>query len=82
MVEHTKILMAVVGGAAVVAMGGLTTVFDDGMPVTPAVAAPVMPGTMTQGDTVTTTIAPVALPGTVLPTEKAVVTHKAKPYKG
>ncbi|EHB55923.1 rare lipoprotein A [Mycolicibacterium rhodesiae JS60] len=78
-----KILLAVVGGAAVVAMGGWSAAFGDGITVdTSPVAAPIMPGPMTVGDTVTTTIVPVALPGTVLPTEKAVVTHKAQPYKG
>ncbi len=83
MAERTKILMAVIGGGAVIAMGGVTVAFDGGVPAdSPAVAAPILPGTMTQGDTVTTTVVPVALPGTVLPTEKAVVTHKAKPYKG
>jgi hypothetical protein len=75
---RTKLLMAVIGGGAVVAMGGVTVAFDDGIPVnSPAVAAPIMPGPMTQGDTVTTTVPP-----TALATEKAVVTHKAKPYKG
>ncbi|MEZ0358756.1 hypothetical protein [Mycobacterium sp. ENV421] len=70
--------MAVIGGGAVLAMGGLTVAFDDGVPMDSSpVAAPVMPGPMTQGETVTTTIPP-----TVLDTEKAVVTHKAQPYKG
>ncbi|WP_431234999.1 hypothetical protein ACQ856_11025 [Mycolicibacterium psychrotolerans] len=56
----------------------MTVAFDDGVPMDSSpVAAPVMPGPMTQGDTVTTTIPP-----TALATEKAVVTHKAKPYKG
>ncbi len=74
----TKFLMAVIGGSAVVAMGGLAVAFDDGVPMgSSPVAAPVMPGPMTQGDTVTTTIPP-----SVLATEKAVVTHKARPYKG
>ncbi|KAA0110767.1 hypothetical protein [Mycolicibacterium sp. P1-5] len=75
---RTKLLMAVVGGSAVVAMGGLSAMFGDGVPMdSPAVAAPVLPGPMTIGGTVTTTIAP-----SVLATEKAVVTHKAQPYKG
>ena len=80
---RTKVLMAVIGGGAVVAMAGVTVAFDGGVPAdSPAVAAPILPGPMTQGDTVTTTIVPVALPGSVLPTEKAVVKHKAQPYKG
>jgi hypothetical protein len=59
---HTKILLAMAGGMAVVAMGGLSVVFDQGaVPTSPAVASPVLPGPMTQGDTVTTTIAPTTL---------------------
>lgn len=74
----TKVLMAVIGGSAVVAMGAVTVAFDDGVPGDSSpVAAPILPGPMTQGETVTTTIPP-----TVLDTEKAVVTHKAQPYKG
>ncbi|GAA2784476.1 hypothetical protein [Mycolicibacterium pallens] len=73
-----KVWMAVIGGSAVVAMGGVTVAFDDGVPVDSSpVAAPILPGPMTQGDTVTTTIPP-----TTLATAKAVVTHKAQPYKG
>jgi hypothetical protein len=80
-VSRTKILFALAGGAAVVAMAGLTVVFDQGAPsVLPAVAAPVLPGPMTQGDTVTTTIVPVALPGSALATAKAAPTLKAKRY--
>ncbi|MBB3605146.1 hypothetical protein FHT40_004830 [Mycolicibacterium sp. BK556] len=80
---RTKILMAVVAGGAVVTMAGLAVAIDDGAPlVSTPVAAPILPGPMTQGDTVTTTIVPVALPGTALATAKAVVTHKAQPYKG
>lgn len=75
---RTKILLAVAGGGAVVAMAGLAITFDDGAALTsPAVAAPIMPGPMTEGETVTTTIPP-----TTLATEKATVIHKAKPYKG
>ncbi|QEN12461.1 hypothetical protein ACRDU6_07030 [Mycolicibacterium sp. ELW1] len=77
----TKVLMAVIGGSAVVAMGGVTVAFDDGVPIDSSpVAAPVMPGPMTQGDTVTTTIEPVAMPGPVLPTEKAAPKVKAKRF--
>ncbi|SBS76914.1 Rare lipoprotein A [uncultured Mycobacterium sp.] len=74
--SRTKILFAVAGGGAVVAMAGLTVVFDQGAPsVLPAVAAPVLPGPMTQGDTVTTTIAPA-----VLATAKARPAVKAKHF--
>ncbi|WP_131536183.1 hypothetical protein [Mycolicibacterium aromaticivorans] len=70
--------MAVLGGSAVLAMGGLTIAFDGGVPMDSSpVAAPILPGPMTQGDTVTMTVPP-----SVLETEKAVVTHKAQPYKG
>lgn len=73
---RTKILLAVAGGAAFVAMAGLAVVVDEGAPVySPSVASPVMPGPMTQGDTVTTTIPP-----TVLETAKAAPAVKAKPY--
>ncbi|WP_167106777.1 hypothetical protein [Mycobacterium sp. DL592] len=41
----------------------------------PPAAAPVLPGPMTQGDTVTTTIPP-----STLATEKAAPAVKAKPY--
>jgi hypothetical protein len=74
---RTKVLMAVIGASAAVAMGGLSMMFNDDVAMnSPAVAAPVVPGPMTIGGTVTTTIAP-----SVLATEKAVVTHKAQPYK-
>lgn len=77
-VLSTKVLMAVIGGSAVVAMGAVTVAFDDGVPMDSSpVAAPILPGPMTQGDTVTTTIPP-----SVLATEKAKVMHKAQPYKG
>jgi hypothetical protein len=74
---RTKILLAVAGGAAVVAMGGLAVVFDEGtLPSVPAVAAPVLPGPMTVGDTATTTtVEPVALA-----TAKAHPTVKAKHF--
>jgi hypothetical protein len=73
---RTKILMAVVGGAAVVAMGGLSAALGDGITVdSPPVAAPIIPGPMTVGDTVTTTIAPAALA-----TEKAKPQVKAKRF--
>ncbi|WP_319437161.1 hypothetical protein [Mycobacterium sp. RTGN5] len=59
---RTKFLLAVAGGGAVLAMAGLTVVFDENtLPNSPMVAAPILPGPMTQGDTVTTTIAPAAL---------------------
>jgi hypothetical protein len=75
---RTKILVAVAGGVAVVAMGGLTVVFDEGtLANAGVVAAPVMPGPMTQGETVTT-----SAPASVLATEKAAPTHKAQPYHG
>jgi hypothetical protein len=71
-----KILLAVVGGAAVVATGGLSAAFGDGITVdSPPVAAPIIPGPMTVGDTVTTTIAPA-----VLATEKAKPQVKAKHF--
>ena len=74
--SRTKILLALAGGGAVVAMAGLTVAFDQGAPpVLPAVAAPVLPGPMTQGDTVTTTIAPAALA-----TAKAAPAVKAKHF--
>ncbi|TGD88983.1 hypothetical protein BayCH28_06265 [Mycolicibacterium sp. CH28] len=47
------------GGSA---MGALAITFDDGAALnSPAVAAPIMPDPMTQGDTVTTTIPPTVL---------------------
>lgn len=58
------------------ALAGLSVAFDQGAPpVLPAVAAPVLPGPMTQGGTVTTTTPPA-----VLATEKARVLRKARPY--
>ncbi|WP_163746938.1 hypothetical protein [Mycolicibacterium helvum] len=74
--SRTKILLAVAGGAAIVAMGGLAVVADTGAPpdVSP-VAAPILPGPMTQGDTVTTTIA-----AATLATEKAAPAVKAKHF--
>ncbi|GAY14699.1 hypothetical protein [Mycobacterium sp. shizuoka-1] len=75
---HARIVLAIAGGGAMVAMAGLAVAVDaSAPPQIPPVASPVLPGPMTQGDTVTTTIPP-----TALATEKAVVTHKAKPYKG
>ena len=75
-VARTKILLAVAGGSAVVAMGGLAVAVDEGLPPqAPAVAAPVMPGPMTVGDTVTTTIPP-----TALATGKAAPAVKAKHF--
>ncbi len=74
--SRTKIMLAVAGGAAVVALGGLTVVFDEpASPDVPAVAAPIMPGPMTQGDTVTSTVEP-----TALATAKAAPTVKAKHF--
>lgn len=75
-VARTKILLAVAGGSAVVVMGGLAITFDDGATLnSPAVAAPIMPGPMTEGETVTTTIPP-----TSLATEKASPLVKAPRY--
>ena len=77
-VARIKILLAVVGGGAVMAMAGLAPVVDQGAPPDlPPVASPILPGPMTQGDTVTTTIPP-----TALATAKAVPAVKAKPYHG
>jgi hypothetical protein len=75
--SRTKILLAVAGGAAVVAMGGVTVVFDEGtLPDSPLVAAPILPGPMTVGDTATTTtIEPAALA-----TKKAKPAVKAKHF--
>jgi hypothetical protein len=54
--------MAATGLGAVVAMGGLAlTVDQPAPPESSSVASPVLPGPMTQGDTVTTTIPPSAL---------------------
>jgi hypothetical protein len=73
---RTKILLVVAGGGAVMAMAGLTVVFDeDTLLNSPMVAAPILPGPMTQGDTVTTTVAPA-----VLATEKAAPAVKAKHF--
>lgn len=82
--SRTKVLLALAGGGAVVAMAGLTVAFDQGAPlVVPAVAAPVLPGPMTQGATATVDgMMSTTTPPPVLATEKAVVTHKAQPYKG
>lgn len=71
--ERTKLLFAIVGGSAVVAMAGFSVAMgtsgsSDPLPV----AHPVLVGPMTQGDTATTTIPP-----TALATEKAVPTVKA-----
>jgi hypothetical protein len=80
-VARTKILLAVAGGGTVMAMAGLTVVFDqDTLPNSPVVAAPILPGPMTQGDTVTTTIVPVALPGSALATAKAAPKVRAKHF--
>ncbi|MCX2933279.1 hypothetical protein ORI20_23685 [Mycobacterium sp. CVI_P3] len=75
---HTrvKILLAVAGGGAVMALAGFA-VGEGAPPPSPSVAAPVLPGPMTQGDTVTTTIPP-----TALATAKAAPVVKAKPYHG
>lgn len=76
--RRAKFLLAVLGGSAAMVMAGFAVVIgESGEPVSVPAASPVLPGPMTQGDTVTTTIAPSALA-----TEKAVVTHKAQPYKG
>jgi hypothetical protein len=73
---RTKILLAVAGGGAVVAMSGLAVAVDEGpAPESPSVASPVLPGPMTQGDTVTTTIPP-----TALATGKAAPAVKAKHF--
>ena len=70
---RVKVLMAVVGGGAAVVMGGLAVVTDVGPgPDSAHVASPILPGPMTQGDTVTTTIPPAALiVGKAAPTVKA-----------
>jgi len=76
-VARTKILLAVTGGGAVLVMAGLAVAIDGGVPAnSPAVAAPILPGPMTVGDTaMTTTVEPVALA-----TAKARPTVKAKHF--
>ncbi|WP_445167162.1 hypothetical protein ACTXG7_25630 [Mycolicibacterium sp. Dal123E01] len=76
-VSRTKILLAVASGSAVLAMAGQVVMFDDGMASElPVVAAPIVPGPMTMGDTAsTTTLEPVALA-----TQKAKPTVKAKHF--
>ena len=74
-VGRTKFLLAVAGGSAVLAMAGLSVVVGDAAPQVVPAAAPVLPGPMTEGDTVTTTIPP-----SVLPTEKAKPLVKAPRY--
>ncbi len=72
----TKLALAVLGSGAVITMIGLSVVTEDSMTTElPPAAAPVLPGPMTQGDTVTTTIPP-----STLATEKAAPAVKAKPY--
>jgi hypothetical protein len=71
---HIKILSAIASGGAVLVMGGLAFTADDGLAPMP-MAAPILPGPMTQGGTVTTSIAPA-----VLATEKAAPIVKAKHF--
>jgi hypothetical protein len=74
--RRTKFALAALGGAALVTMTGLSTVTGETTTADlPAVASPVLPGPMTQGDTVTTTIPP-----STLAVEKAVPPVKAAPY--
>ncbi|MCI4673617.1 hypothetical protein [Candidatus Mycolicibacterium alkanivorans] len=74
--RRIKLALAVLGGAAVVTMTGLSVV-TGGSTTTdlPPAAAPLLPGPMTQGDTVTTTIPP-----STLAVKKAAPPVKAKPY--
>ncbi|MGY4711921.1 hypothetical protein ACXDF8_20545 [Mycolicibacterium sp. CBM1] len=73
--RRTKVLLALAGGAAALTMGGFSVAGDGGSLVTVPAAAPVLPGPMTEGDTVTTTIPP-----SVLAISKAKPVVKAKPY--
>lgn len=74
--RRTKLLLAILGGSAAVAMAGFSVVIGEtGEPMSVPAASPVLPGPMTEGDTVTTTIPP-----SVLATAKAAPTYKAKPY--
>jgi len=72
-VEHAEFVFAIVGGSAVVAMVGFSVAMGTGSrsDLVP-VAHPILVGTMTAGDTVTTTTPP-----TALATEKATPTVKA-----
>ena len=76
-VRRTKLVLAVLGGAAMVTMTGLAVVTGDTTTTgdLPPAASPVLPGTMTEGDTVTTTIPP-----STLAVEKAAPPVKAAPY--
>jgi hypothetical protein len=74
--RRTKLALAALGGAAVVTMTGLSLATGENMtPDLPPAASPVLPGPMTQGDTVTTTIPP-----STLAVEKAAPPVKAAPY--
>lgn len=74
--QRAKFLLAVVGGSAVVVLAGFAAVIGEtGEPVSVPAASPVLPGPMTEGDTVTTTIPPSALA-----TAKAAPVVKAKFY--
>jgi hypothetical protein len=75
-VERTKLVLAIVGGSAVVAMAGFSVAMgtsgsSDPLPM----AHPILVGPMTEGDTVTTTVAP-----TQLATQKAAPALKAPRY--
>jgi hypothetical protein len=69
--KRIKLILAIVGGSAVVAMAGISVAMGTGGSSHPF-AHPVLVGPMTQGDTATTTIPP-----TALATEKAVPAVKA-----
>lgn len=74
--RRTKLALAALGGTALLTMTGLSILAGDATTADlPAVASPVLPGPMTQGDTVTTTIPP-----STLAVEKAAPPVKAKPY--
>ncbi len=74
--RRTRLVLAALGGVALVTMTGLSVVTGETTSTDlPPAASPVLPGPMTQGDTVTTTIPPSALA-----VEKAVPPVKAAPY--
>jgi hypothetical protein len=74
--RRTKLALAAFGGAALATMTGLAIVTGDTTTADlPPAASPLLPGPMTQGDTVTTTTPP-----STLAVEKAVPPVKAKPY--
>ncbi len=74
--RRTKLALAALGGAALVTMTGLLMVTGETPTADlPPAASPVLPGPMTQGNTVTTTIPP-----STLAVEKAAPPVKAAPY--